>query len=560
MHLDTIQHLRSLAGRHADLVPIAKPLLLDLLDSYERQQDTQTLVSELQIKCEANARTLAATMQSHGMVLYDGPDGRRVITTAHAQTLLELAQLREAGTPACPVFPLITGHCGGNWCVWASNKTDAYLWAFDPSQQRAIDGFVATLNTHVLQPPAAPDALNLVILQQLLRADDYDSIEAVKAAAQDYLHSLNACPLDFAHQPHDHCDGTAASQRHAPQPVNEVTPVNPVSESALELVHADMQGHVYGTDVGMNECAADDFLTWYQHFKNHDLGGSKVHEFDIHSVIDIMAEWLKAPFNLELPLAPRPRKYLIISEERRAYGMVWFYAPKSAGYTACTARAGRYTEDEAAAILRGTSGELAVILESDLPKLQILHHIDRGYGDNGAILKTLITHVLPERHHVNEVTPVNPVTSPQPADDTRHTIPHCPGHPCPVDGDVQVLAFDGRDWFGPFAASTFDWSANRVHSLGANIIGWAPALPSQQIDIGSVSETFEAHGHTWTRHTPGDPCPETNRRLIAILQRRGPAAGWAPAWHWKWEQLPNFPQFEIIGWRYAEPQPSTPDK
>lgn len=127
-----------------------------------------------------------------------------------------------------------------------------------------------------------------------------------------------------------------------------------VSESALELVHADMQGHVYGTDVGMNECAADDFLTWYQHFKNHDLGGSKVHEFDIHSVIDIMAEWLKAPFSLELPLSPPPRKYLIISEERRTHGMVWFYAPDSKGYTVCTARAGRYTEDEAAAILRGT--------------------------------------------------------------------------------------------------------------------------------------------------------------------------------------------------------------
>lgn len=43
MHLETIQHLRSLAGRHDDLVPIAKPLLLDLLDSYERQQDQRRL-------------------------------------------------------------------------------------------------------------------------------------------------------------------------------------------------------------------------------------------------------------------------------------------------------------------------------------------------------------------------------------------------------------------------------------------------------------------------------------------------------------------------------------
>lgn len=137
MHLDTIQHLRNVAGRHDDLVPIAKPLLLDLLDSYERHAS-----------------------QEHRLL------------TGLVESERELAQLREAGTPACPA------------------------------------------------------ALNIVILQQLLKADDYDSIEAVKAAAQDYLHSLNACPLDFAHQPHDHCDGTAASSR---QPVNQVNQVNPVT-------------------------------------------------------------------------------------------------------------------------------------------------------------------------------------------------------------------------------------------------------------------------------------------------------------------------------------------
>lgn len=70
----------------------------------------------------------------------------------------------------------------------------------------------------------ATDALPIVILRQLLTADDYDSIEAVKAAAKDYLDSQNPCPLDFAHQPHDHCDGTAASTRHT-SPVNNVNPV-----------------------------------------------------------------------------------------------------------------------------------------------------------------------------------------------------------------------------------------------------------------------------------------------------------------------------------------------
>lgn len=75
------------------------------------------------------------------------------------------------------------------------------------------------------------------------------------------------------------------------------------SNAALELVHAPMQGHVYENHVTMQECAADDFLAWYQHFQNHDLSGSKVREFDIESVIQIMAEWLKSPFSLELPKA-----------------------------------------------------------------------------------------------------------------------------------------------------------------------------------------------------------------------------------------------------------------
>lgn len=36
MHLETIQHLRRLAGQHEELVPVTKALLLDLLESYEK--------------------------------------------------------------------------------------------------------------------------------------------------------------------------------------------------------------------------------------------------------------------------------------------------------------------------------------------------------------------------------------------------------------------------------------------------------------------------------------------------------------------------------------------
>lgn len=210
--------------------------------------------------------------------------------------------------------------------------------------------------------------------------------------------------------------------------------------------------------------------------------------------ITSVTHWMPMP---TAPLATTPPKYLIISEERRTNGLVWFYAPDSKGYTACVQTAGRYTESEAAAILFSTSGELSALRESDLPRLQIQHHIDRGYGNNGATLKTLITHALPE--------PIHATTSAT----SWHTQP--------------------------------------------------PVNPVSQVNpVQTAPETFEAHGHTWTRHTPGEPCPETNGRMIAVLQRHGPAPGWAGAWHWKWDTIPNFPQFEIIGWRYATPPAASP--
>lgn len=76
-------------------------------------------------------------------------------------------------------------------------------------------------------------------------------------------------------------------------------------------------------------------------------------------------------------------------------------------------------------------------------------------------------------------------------------------------------------------------------------------------------ETFEAHGHTWTRHTPGDPCPVPWNTLVSVLL----------AWELKADELPSKDFVSarsltwsrtghagIIGWRYAEPQPSTSDK
>lgn len=76
-------------------------------------------------------------------------------------------------------------------------------------------------------------------------------------------------------------------------------------------------------------------------------------------------------------------------------------------------------------------------------------------------------------------------------------------------------------------------------------------------------ETFEAHGHTWTRHTPGDPCPvpPDARVLVFTSLSSNPTSRALPASVFKWEATTERGSSgEIIGWRYAEPQPSTPAK
>ena len=72
MHLETLQHLRSLAGQHDDLVPIAKPLLLDLLDSYERHE-LRSLNASVRIVGAAKD----CTAGDHGAVAYFDCDSER---------------------------------------------------------------------------------------------------------------------------------------------------------------------------------------------------------------------------------------------------------------------------------------------------------------------------------------------------------------------------------------------------------------------------------------------------------------------------------------------------
>jgi len=78
--------------------------------------------------------------------------------------------------------------------------------------------------------------------------------------------------------------------------------------------------------------------------------------------------------------------------------------------------------------------------------------------------------------------------------------------------------------------------------------------------IKPTSETFEAHGKTWTRHTPGDPMPCGRLRKVNILcedvemwspSRELPACGV------NWELLTVNKGYNVIGWRYADEPPKS---
>lgn len=87
-------------------------------------------------------------------------------------------------------------------------------------------------------------------------------------------------------------------------------------ETKLAVIHDDMQGNVYGENVGMNECSASDFMTWYNWRMNNfpvehitaNGDSLRLSDFDILSAVDLMAEWVKAPFSLEHKPTNEPTK------------------------------------------------------------------------------------------------------------------------------------------------------------------------------------------------------------------------------------------------------------
>ena len=83
--------------------------------------------------------------------------------------------------------------------------------------------------------------------------------------------------------------------------------------------------------------------------------------------------------------------------------------------------------------------------------------------------------------------------------------------------------------------------------------------------MNTPHETFEAHGHTWTKHTPGDPMPCDGNTPVEVFLRLALSSSeylraTLPAKLWNWGRI-DYEGDEIIGWRYAGmPAPSELDK
>lgn len=73
-------------------------------------------------------------------------------------------------------------------------------------------------------------------------------------------------------------------------------------------------------------------------------------------------------------------------------------------------------------------------------------------------------------------------------------------------------------------------------------------------------DTFEAHGHTWFKHTPGDPMPCKPDDVVDVLWRKeippgrmipGPSHDGSKASGWVWECHMGYEPEEVVGWRYV---------
>lgn len=137
---------------------------------------------------------------------------------------------------------------------------------------------------------------------------------------------------------------------------------------------------------------------------------------------------------------------------------------------------------------------------------------------------------------------------------------HKPGDPAPVEDGVclDLVLKDGQVVNAAWAPK---WRVNEVSDT-KQILFYRLHEPAP---VKTEPSTFEVHGHTWFRHTPGDPCPVDGIEQIFILcdyagsfgiKIEGPTHASRCFWNGN---------TSLIGWRYADqpvakPAPPTSDR
>lgn len=82
----------------------------------------------------------------------------------------------------------------------------------------------------------------------------------------------------------------------------------------------------------------------------------------------------------------------------------------------------------------------------------------------------------------------------------------------------------------------------------------ADAMIEARKPTSPTTETFEAHGLTWFKHTPGDPCPCDRKAWVQVFwdsdfdNDSSGVTERAADWDWECEDR----GMRVVGWRYAD--------
>lgn len=135
------------------------------------------------------------------------------------------------------------------------------------------------------------------------------------------------------------------------------------------------------------------------------------------------------------------------------------------------------------------------------------------------------------------------------------------GGKCPIPDTVKRWVYRTQDGFEceqPATPSMYDVGWEHVDGRPENRI-----TAYRVLDWGTAKQpaTFEAHGHTWFKHTPGDPMPVAEDTKVDVIMREEKAGAHfrsqpLPArlhrWNTAEEEELNTDGTDVVGWRYAD--------